>query len=178
MNHDPRWHTPNARRARRRRRRRLLGLLAVLGVAALAVLLLTRAFEGNILYFRLPSDIVGPRATEKRPQAGQRFRLGGLVKPGSVVPLDRDVGIRFVVTDRHADVPVRYRGILPDLFREGQGVIADGAFDEQGVFIADRVLAKHDEKYMPREVYERIRKAGHPAGAGRRGSASRGEGGR
>lgn len=166
MSSDPRWQTPNARRARRRRHRRLLGLLAVLGIGALAVLLLTRAFEGNILYFRLPSDIVGPQATSERPKPGQRFRLGGLVKRGSVVPLDNGVGIRFLVTDRHADVPVRYRGILPDLFREGQGVIADGAFDEHGVFIADRVLAKHDENYMPREVYERIRKSGHPAGIG------------
>lgn len=175
MSSDPRWQTPNARRARRRRHRRLLGLLVVLGIAALAVLLLTRAFEGNILYFRLPSDIVGPQATVERPKPGLRFRLGGLVKRGSVAPLADGVGIRFVVTDRHAEVPVLYRGILPDLFREGQGVIADGAFDADGVFVADRVLAKHDEKYMPREVYERIRKAGHPAGIG--GPAPRADGG-
>ena len=155
--------TAKAARAARRRRRRTIAVLVVLAGVGLFVLVALKALEGNVLYFRMPQDLVAEGDAAFAP--GRRWRLGGLVAPGSVVRLDGGAGVRFLVTDHHASVTVEYRGILPDLFREGQGVIAEGAFGPDRVFIADKVLAKHDERYMPREVYERIRKAGHPADA-------------
>ncbi len=154
---------PHAQRAARRRRRRTIAVLAVLGGVALFVLLALKALQGNVLYFRMPSDLVAEGEQAFAP--GRRWRLGGLVAPGSVTRLPNEAGVRFQVTDNHASVTVVYRGILPDLFREGQGVIAEGAFGPDRVFRAETVLAKHDERYMPREVYERIRKAGHPGTA-------------
>ncbi|RMF72127.1 MAG: cytochrome c maturation protein CcmE [Alphaproteobacteria bacterium] len=162
---------PHARRAARRRRRRTIVVLAVLAGVALFVLVALKALQGNILYFRMPSDLVAEGEQAFAP--GRRWRLGGLVAPGSVTRLPGEAGVRFRVTDNHASVTVVYRGILPDLFREGQGVIAEGAFGADHVFRADRVLAKHDERYMPREVYERIRKAGHPAAPAEKGASER-----
>ncbi len=97
---------------------------------------------------------------EKHISAGKRFRLGGLVQPGSLVRRD-NLAVSFSVADGSATLPVAYKGILPDLFREGQGVIAEGSLDARGVFTADTVLAKHDETYMPKDVADALKKQGH-----------------
>ena len=97
---------------------------------------------------------------EKQIAAGKRFRLGGLVQPGSLVRGD-NLAVTFQVADGSAALPVAFKGILPDLFREGQGVVAEGALDAAGVFKADTVLAKHDETYMPKEVADALKKQGH-----------------
>jgi cytochrome c-type biogenesis protein CcmE len=106
------------------------------------------------VFFNSPTDVV-----EKHPAAGTRIRIGGLVKPGSLERGD-SLRIRFAVTDGNNDVTVRYQGIVPDLFREGQGVVAEGKIEGGGVLIADTVLAKHDERYMPREVVDALKKSG------------------
>lgn len=142
--------------------------LFLLGLATAAALVLT-AFEDNLVFFYSPSDL---QAKELPP--GARIRLGGLVAEGSVqhaageaaVGTDKKaVSVHFVVTDLYHDVTVEYRGILPDLFREGQGVVAHGRFQPDGVFLADEVLAKHDENYMPPEVAASLERAGHPGAA-------------
>jgi cytochrome c-type biogenesis protein CcmE len=138
-----------------RRQRRLTmigGSLAVLAVAAALVL---NAMRDSIVFFSTPAAVA-----ERQIPAGKRFRLGGLVKPGSLVRGD-DLSVRFLVTDDSAALPVSYKGILPDLFREGQGVVAEGALDSSGVFRADTVLAKHDETYMPKDVADALKKQGH-----------------
>lgn len=123
----------------------LLGLaLAALGGAAALGL---SAIGDSATYFYAPSDVAA-----KAPAPGQAIRLGGLVAPGSVERLPDGLTMAFTVTDNAKTVPVRYTGIVPDLFREGQGVIAEGHFDGQGTFVASQVLAKHDENYMPPEV--------------------------
>ncbi|AEV36988.1 CcmE/CycJ protein [Pseudovibrio sp. FO-BEG1] len=111
--------------------------------------------SSSVTYFQSPSDIA-----EQQVAVGQRIRLGGLVEDDSV---DKSRGsvVHFRVTDQAEAIPVAYKGILPDLFREGQGIIAEGYMDEKGVFIADTVLAKHDESYMPKEVYETLKEDGH-----------------
>jgi cytochrome c-type biogenesis protein CcmE len=122
-----------------RRKSRRLVLIAVCGtVLALAVGLILSAMSGSIVFFRSPSEVA-----LRGPAVGARFRLGGLVQEGSVVR-GRDQRVAFAVTDTTATVPVTYRGLLPDLFREGQGVVAEGALDADGTFRADSVLAKHD----------------------------------
>ena len=113
------------------------------------------AFRDSIVFFNSPSDVVG-----KHVAAGTRIRLGGLVKTGSLERGD-DLRIRFEVTDGNSELPVTYQGVLPDLFREGQGVVAEGALDTGGVFEADTILAKHDETYMPKEVADALKKSGH-----------------
>jgi cytochrome c-type biogenesis protein CcmE len=138
-----------------RKQRRLAmigGCLAVLAVAAVLVL---NAMRDSIVFFSTPSMVA-----EKHIAPGKRFRLGGLVQPGSLVRSD-NLAVRFEVADGTAKLPVSYKGILPDLFREGQGVIAEGALDSSGVFRADTVLAKHDETYMPRDVADALKKQGH-----------------
>lgn len=137
-----------------RKRRRLYFVFAAVAVLGLAATLVLMSFEDSLVFFRSPSDLA-----EKPMPAGRNFRLGGLVAEGSVVK--DGVEIRFVVTDMAENVPVRFRGLVPDLFREGQGVVAEGQLDEQGVFVASNVLAKHDENYMPPEVAESLKKAGH-----------------
>ncbi len=138
------------------RRRRRLWLLGACGAAlfAAAALVLT-AFEDNIVFFYSPTDL-----TQKPIAPDRHFRLGGLVEEGSVVRQPDGVTIAFRVTDTANAVPVTFRGLLPDLFREGQGVVAEGALDARGTFVATEVLAKHDENYMPPEVAESIKKAG------------------
>lgn len=132
--------------------------LSVIGAGALflatATALTFFALGAKASYFYMPSDL---KIAELAP--GQRIRLGGLVSEGSV---QRDQGtlVRFAVTDKTETVPVTYQGILPDLFREGQGVITEGSFGLDGVFVADSVLAKHDETYMPREVAESLKEKG------------------
>ena len=128
----------------------LLGSLAVLGAATALVL---SQLGDNIVFFYSPSQLAAKKLS---PQ--QRFRLGGLVEQGSVVKNGQEV--RFRVTDLKQSLPVVYRGILPDLFREGQGVIAEGSLGTDGVFIAREVLAKHDEKYMPPEVARVLKESG------------------
>jgi cytochrome c-type biogenesis protein CcmE len=107
------------------------------------------------VFFNSPTDIA-----EKKSAAGARVRLGGMVKIGSLQRGD-NLLVRFEVTDGNKDVPVSYHGIVPDLFREGQGVVAEGRIEPGGTFMADTVLAKHDENYMPREVVETLKKQGH-----------------
>jgi cytochrome c-type biogenesis protein CcmE len=138
-----------------RKQRRLVLIGAGLGVLAVAVGLMLNGFRDSIVFFNSPSDVA-----EKHVESGTRIRLGGLVKTGSLVRGD-DLRVRFEVTDGSREIPVIYQGILPDLFREGQGVVAEGAIDGAGVFNADTILAKHDETYMPKEVADALKKSGH-----------------
>ncbi|MEF3367786.1 cytochrome c maturation protein CcmE [Methylocystis sp. 9N] len=128
----------------------IVGALAALGLAAGLVLF---ALRDNIVFFYTPSELA-----EKQVAPGARLRIGGLVKEGSVVKSGRDVS--FAVTDKTRDLSVSYTGLLPDLFREGQGVVVDGVLQPDGAFRADSVLAKHDERYMPREVADALKKQG------------------
>ena len=127
------------------------GILAVIGLAAGLVL---TALSDSVAYFNSPTDIVS-----KTPSPGQRIRLGGMVETGSVNRGGQET-ITFRVTDTVQSVPVTYTGILPDLFREGQGVVAEGTLGPDHVFVADTVLAKHDENYMPKEVVDDLKARG------------------
>jgi len=138
-----------------RKQRRLTLIGGGLAVLAVAVALMLNAFRDSIVFFNSPSDVV-----EKHVGPGTRIRLGGLVKDGSIVRND-SLDIRFEVTDGKTEIPVAYHGVLPDLFREGQGVVAEGALDNSGVFNADTILAKHDETYMPKEIADALKKSGH-----------------
>ncbi|WP_159952881.1 cytochrome c maturation protein CcmE [Rhizobium sp. 18065] len=138
-----------------RKQKRLAVIAGGMGFILMAVLLVMFAFGQSIAYFYMPSDIamkgVGPDT---------RIRLGGLVAEGSVVRSEGST-VRFSVTDGNGTVPVTYTGILPDLFREGQGVVTEGMFTAGSqVFVADTVLAKHDENYMPKEVADRLKQDG------------------
>jgi cytochrome c-type biogenesis protein CcmE len=137
-----------------RKQRRLALVLGGLGLVGGAVALILTALSQNIVYFYAPAELAQHPLAE-----GRRFRLGGLVLQGSVKREAENV-VDFAVTDRRATVKVRYQGILPDLFREGQGVVAEGRLGPGGVFVADQVLAKHDERYMPREVADALKKSG------------------
>jgi cytochrome c-type biogenesis protein CcmE len=125
--------------------------LAILGIAATLVL---NAFRSNLVFFFTPSQVVEHEA----PQ-GRNFRIGGLVEKGSVKRQPDGVTVRFVVTDTAKSVPVRFTGILPDLFKEGKGVVAQGKLGADGVFAASEVLAKHDENYMPPEAANAVERA-------------------
>jgi cytochrome c-type biogenesis protein CcmE len=135
------------------KRKRLWLLVASLCVLGAAVALVLSALSDNIVFFYSPSQVA-----EKHPGPERRFRLGGLVEQGSVKKDGQEV--RFVVTDLQKTVPVVYRGLLPDLFREGQGVIAEGVLGADGTFVAREVLAKHDENYMPPEVAKALKESG------------------
>lgn len=135
-----------------RRRRMVLVGVVVLGVAAAAAFALT-AFQQNLLYFYSPSDVSAGKAPE-----GRVFRVGGMVTEGSFQRPAGSMEARFVLTDFAHDVTVRYSGVLPDLFREGQGVVARGRLNADGTFVAEEVLAKHDENYMPPDVADSLRK--------------------
>lgn len=132
------------------------GAVAILSVAAILVLF---ALKDSVVFFHTPSDIL-----EKRVAAGERIRLGGLVEKGSLVR-GQGTTVSFKVTDTLKEIPVTYTGVLPDLFREGQGVVAEGTLDGAGVFAADSVLAKHDENYMPPEVKKALEAKGVKLGA-------------
>ncbi len=137
---------------RKQRRGVLIGTcLVVLGVAVGLVLF---AMRDSIVFFYSPSDVA-----EMSIAPGQRFRLGGLVETGSVVRVEGTT-VRFVITDRAKTLAVSYTGVLPDLFREGQGVVAEGTLEPDGIFHADNVLAKHDENYMPPEVAKKLKAQG------------------
>lgn len=143
----------------RKRRRLWILLLCGLGVGSATALTLT-AFQDNIVFFRSPSDIMA-----ERPAPERSFRLGGLVEAGSVVREEGRTGerptVRFRVTDGAHAIPVTYQGVLPDLFREGQGVVTAGRYGLDGQFRATEVLARHDETYMPPEVADALKRAGH-----------------
>jgi cytochrome c-type biogenesis protein CcmE len=149
------------------RRKRLFVVLAILGGVAASVSLAVMASRENIMFYYDPSQVVAGKA----PQA-KRFRIGGMVVKGSVARKPGDLEVRFVLTDFAHQVPVEYTGVLPDLFREGQGIIAHGTMNSNGAFVADEVLAKHDEKYMPPEVAASLKNkaAQNPAAVGAGGS--------
>ena len=137
-----------------RKQRRAIMIGVGVAILSLAVTLVLFALRDTIVFFHTPSEIA-----QQGIAAGKRIRLGGLVAVGS---LKRGVGstVEFAVTDQASTIPVRYTGILPDLFREGQGVVAEGALDPSGRFLADTVLAKHDETYMPPEVAKALKEQG------------------
>lgn len=137
-----------------RKQQRLTLILSGLAVLGLAAGLVLYALRDTIVFFYTPSEVA-----EKSLVAGQRIRLGGLVEKGSVVR-GEGTAVKFVVTDMIKALPVTYSGQLPDLFREGQGVVAEGKLDQAGTFIADTVLAKHDENYMPKEVADALKAKG------------------
>jgi cytochrome c-type biogenesis protein CcmE len=137
----------------RKSRRLYFVLLGLLGLGAGTALVLT-AFQDNIVFFRSPTEIAAGKV-----QPAQRVRIGGLVEKDSVVKDGENV--QFVVTDMANNVKVKYTGLLPDLFREGQGIVAEGQLGADGVFVASEVLAKHDENYMPREVADALKASGH-----------------
>ena len=138
------------------RKQRRLTLIGIAGaVLAVALGLVLTAMNDSIVFFHAPADVQA-----KNVQPGTRFRLGGLVKEGSVHRGENQV-VAFEVMDSTGAIPVRYQGLLPDLFREGQGVVTEGVLEPSGTFRADTVLAKHDETYMPREVADALRRQGH-----------------
>ena len=143
------------------RKRRLIAVLLILAGVGVASTIAFYSLQQNMLYFQSPSEL----ALQPIPP-GRQFRLGGLVKPGTVARQGDGLATRFVVTDGPKEITVEYVGILPDLFREGQGVIARGALNEGGLFEASEVLAKHDENYMPPEVAEALEESGHTVRSG------------
>lgn len=138
-----------------RKNRRLIsgavGLVALFGATALVLL----ALQENMMFFRSPSDLAGGSVKLDRA-----VRLGGLVETGSVLKNEGNAEVQFKITDGEATIAVAYKGILPDLFREGQGVIVEGRMGPDGRFLADEVLAKHDENYMPKEVADALKEGG------------------
>jgi cytochrome c-type biogenesis protein CcmE len=137
-----------------RKRRRLVLISAALAALSLALGLVLVALRDNIVFFYGPSELA-----QKAPHAGQRLRIGGLVREGSLIH-EGSRTVRFAVTDKKQEIEVTYSGVLPDLFREGQGVVAEGTLGQDEIFHADRILAKHDEHYMPREVADALKKQG------------------
>ena len=137
----------------KRKHKRLTFVVIGVGLLAVAAALVLSAFEESIVFFHSPTDVV-----EKAPAGDRRLRVGGLVEEGSVERGD-GATVRFRVTDMVHTIPVSFTGVLPDLFREGQGVVAEGHLRDN-VFVADQVLAKHDENYMPPEVADALKKSG------------------
>jgi cytochrome c-type biogenesis protein CcmE len=137
-----------------KQKRRLGFGIAMLVAGAVAAALVIVALQDNMLFFYSPSDIAA-----RPPETGRTIRIGGIVAPGSV-KRGAGLAVAFAVTDGKHTVPVRYSGVLPDLFREGQGVVALGMRDATGVFMASEILAKHDERYMPREVVDALKRSG------------------
>ena len=138
----------------RRKSRRLVLIGSALGVAGLALGLVLYAMRDSVIFFYGPAELA-----QKAPPPGTRLRIGGLVAQGSVVHTGANT-ISFLVTDMAKTIKVTYTGLLPDLFREGQGVVAEGVLERPGAFRADSVLAKHDETYMPRDVADALKKTG------------------
>lgn len=147
------------------KRRRLYYVLAGMATLGVAAALVLTAFQDNLVFFNSPTDIY-----EKNIQPDTRFRLGGLVVEDSIRRQSDGLTTVFGVTDLIRTVQVSYTGILPALFREGQGVVTDGRLDARGVFIASQVLARHDETYIPREVVESLKKSGKWKGPGSDGA--------
>ncbi len=149
-----------------RKRRRLIVVLAGMALLSGAVGLVLSALDENLSYFYQPSEL-------SAAPLGRAIRLGGLVEEGSLERQADGVTVTFRITDLAETVPVTYRGLLPDLFREGQSVITEGTLGPDGTFVAREVLAKHDETYMPREVVDALKKAGQWRG-GQEGGAEEG----
>ncbi len=126
----------------------ILGGLTILG---LIVALVLNAFQSNLVFFFSPTQVIAGEAPKSKP-----FRIGGMVKEGSLERRSDGITLRFVITDTEQDLAVSYHGILPDLFKEGKGAVAQGQLDEQGIFVASEVLAKHDENYMPPEAAQAV----------------------
>jgi cytochrome c-type biogenesis protein CcmE len=145
------------------RRKRLYVVLGILTGVTAAVALAFMASREKLMFYYDPSQVVAGQAP-----AAKRFRIGGMVVKGSVARNPGDLKVRFTLTDFAHEVPVEYTGVLPDLFREGQGIIAHGTLGPGGAFVADEVLAKHDEKYMPPEVAASLKRksAARPASEG------------
>jgi cytochrome c-type biogenesis protein CcmE len=139
-----------------RKRRRLIGVLAGLGMLGIATALVLTAFSDNLVFFYSPSDLKTKHVAE-----GRRLRIGGLVENASLKREADGKTFEFSITDGENSVPVTYTGLLPDLFREGQGVVIQGMIGSDGLVRADEVLAKHDERYMPKEVVDALKKSGH-----------------
>lgn len=137
------------------RKKRLIIILAILAGVGVAVGLALSALQENINLFYTPTQIAAGEAPE-----GTRIRAGGLVEEGSVSRSKDSLSVSFRVTDNNASVTIQYQGILPDLFREGQGIVALGRMNAEGVLVADEVLAKHDENYMPPEVTQALEQSG------------------
>ncbi len=142
------------------RRQRMLGVGLVFAGVAFATVLAIQAFQENMLYFYSPTQVLAGEAP-----VGKSFRLGGLVVTGSLQREPGELEVQFTVTDNISSMQVFYAGVLPDLFKEGQGVIAHGVLEPGGSFRANEVLAKHDENYMPPEVAEMLKEQGHPGTA-------------
>ena len=140
---------------KRKNKRLLLLLTGIIALAAAVALVLT-TFTENIVFFYSPTEIV-----QKKPNSKVRLRIGGLVESGSLARKKGDSEIQFNITDLTTAISVRFNGILPDLFREDQGVIAEGKLRDKNYFIADQILAKHDENYMPPEVSEALKKSNY-----------------
>jgi cytochrome c-type biogenesis protein CcmE len=136
------------------RKKRLYTLMLILSAVGLAAFLLLQAFSENMMFYFSTSEVQQGKAPP-----GRDFRLGGLVVNGTVQRDPSSLKVRFDLTDGAAKVTVEYSGILPDLFREGQGIIANGRLNDEGIFVAHEVLAKHDETYMPPEVADSLKKA-------------------
>ena len=143
------------------RTRRALWIVAGLAAFGVAVALVINAFRSNLVFFFTPTQVASNEAPRDRA-----FRVGGLVEAGSVVRDKDGLTVRFRVTDTAKTIPVVFTGILPDLFREGKGVVAQGRIASDGIFKATEVLAKHDENYMPPEAAEALKRAGHPMDKG------------
>ncbi|HEX2761049.1 MAG TPA: cytochrome c maturation protein CcmE [Rhizomicrobium sp.] len=137
-----------------KKKRRLAFAAALVAVGAVLALIVVYGLGQNTMYFRSPSDVAAKQVAE-----GVSFRLGGLVQQGSIAH-GPDAEVKFAITDGKSVVPVSFHGVLPALFREGQGVVTTGALSTGGVFVASEVLAKHDEKYMPPEVVESLKRSG------------------
>ena len=150
----------------KRSRRKMLVAMVIFGVAVSTVLALT-AFDENLLYFYSPTQIHAGEAPENRS-----FRVGGLVVDGSVRREENSIAVQFDLTDNAEVVAVTYTGILPDLFREGQGIVAMGRLDGSGLFVAEEVLAKHDENYMPPEVADALNTAHEARKTGQTGQTA------
>ncbi|MGD9538301.1 MAG: cytochrome c maturation protein CcmE [Alphaproteobacteria bacterium] len=144
----------------KRKHKRLLYVLGGMAALGIAAGLVVSAFDDNLVFFFSPTELEA-----KELRADQRIRIGGLVEEGSLAKQADGVTVSFRVTDLTTTLPVTYKGILPDLFREGQGVVAEGTLGADGVFAASEVLAKHDENYMPREVADALKKSGEWKGA-------------
>ena len=136
------------------RHRRFLWIAAGLATLGIATLLVLNAFQSNLVFFFTPTQVVAHEAPQGRP-----FRIGGLVEAGSLQRIPNSLDVKFIVTDTAQRLPVEYTGMLPDLFKEGKGVVAQGTVGADGVFHASEVLAKHDENYMPPAAADALRKA-------------------
>ncbi|MDA0238318.1 MAG: cytochrome c maturation protein CcmE [Proteobacteria bacterium] len=138
----------------KQRHKRLILLAFALALLTLGVTFVLKAFRSNLVFFYTPTEVLAGQVPR-----GQAFRIGGMVLEGSVGREEDGVTVRFEVTDTLESVPVQFIGILPDLFQEGKGVVAQGRMDTEGNFVADQVLAKHDENYMPPEAAEALKRA-------------------